>query len=149
MGGVTSFSLQSFAVNPGQNATFPWLSTIAQNYDEYIIHGMIFEFKTLSSDALNSTNTALGSVILATEYNASAPAFSSKQQMENYEFAQSAKPSVSQIHAVECMKSQTPVRELFVRPGAQAANTDIRWYDIGNFQIATVGMQAANVLIGE
>ena len=67
---------------------------------------MLFEFRTMSADALNSVNTALGQVIMATDYNAANPPFGQKSEMENYEFGQSCKPSESQIHPIE-MRSQS------------------------------------------
>nr|WAE42828.1 MAG: capsid protein [Cressdnaviricota sp.] len=146
--GSVGFAAASYALNPAQPATFPWLAVIAENYEEYIIHGMVFEFKSTSADALNSTNTALGTVIMATQYNATNAAFSSKQQMENYEFAMSSRPSINQLHAVECSPRETPVCELYTRTGSVPSGQDQRLYDLGTFYIATAGMQAAAV-IGE
>jgi hypothetical protein len=147
---LTSFNTQSFAINPGLNSTFPWLSQIANNFEEYEILGMIFEYKSTSANALNSTNTALGTVILTTCYNVLDAAFINKQQQENYEFAQSVKPADSCIHAVECARFANPLSKLYVRAGVPTASTyDLRMYDLGNFQLSTVGMQAANVVIGE
>lgn len=143
------FFNQNLAINPGLTASFPWLAVVAQNFEEYVVHGMVYEFKSTSADSLNSTNTALGTVIMATQYNSVNGLFTNKQQMENYEFAQSAKPSISQIHAVECARKRTPVTEMFVRSGPVPAGQDPRWSDLGIFQIATVGFPAASVNIGE
>lgn len=79
----TTFTTTSYSVNPGLSATFPYLCNIAQNFQEYQFNGLVFEFKSTSADALNSTNTALGSVILAAQYRADAPLFVDKQQMLN------------------------------------------------------------------
>lgn len=143
------FNLNSFEINPGLSSTFPWLSYVAAQYEEYVVRGMVFEYKSTSCDALNSTNTALGTVIMATEYNAAAANFASKQQMENYEYAQSCKPSQSMFHAIECKRSANPISELYVRTGGVPSGQDERLYDLGNFQIATVGMQGTSVNIGE
>lgn len=148
-GAAGTFNLQSFAINPAQEKTFPWLSQIAANYEQYRIEGMLFEFRSMSADALNSTNTALGQVIMATDYNAANPPFQQKSEMENYEFGQSSRPSESQIHPIECARSQTTITELYTRVNALQPNQDIRLYDLGNFQIATNGFQASNVNIGE
>jgi len=144
-----AFTLQSFPLNPGLNSTFPWLASVAGAYEEYRWRGVIFEFKSMSSDAVlsSATSSALGTVMMATEYNVNNPLFTSKLQMENYEFANSDKPSCSFIHPIECARNQTPVSELFVRGGA--AIGDLRLYDLGNFQIATQGMQAASGVCGE
>jgi hypothetical protein len=146
---TTNFTLSSYNLNPGLKNTFPWLSSVAQSFEQYRIQGMIFEFKSLSSDAVLSTSTssALGSVIMATQYDALDVPFPSKFNMENYEFACSSKPSISFIHPIECARSQTTISELYVRDGAVTG--DLRLYDLGVFNIATMGMQAASGVAGE
>lgn len=149
-GAAGTFSIKEYPINPGLPSTFPWLSNMASQYEEYKIKGMIFEFKTMSSDALNSTNTALGQVIMATQYNVLSNPFVTKQQMENYQFACSTKPSTSLIHPVECEPHETPMPELFVRGFNQSTTgADARLYDFGNFYVATNGLQGANVNLGE
>nr|QKV51233.1 putative capsid protein [Crucivirus sp.] len=143
-----TFKIQSFPLNPAQPSTFPWLSQIAANYEQYRFEGCIFEFKSMSADALNSVNTALGSVIMATSYNAANPPFQTKSEMENYEFGMSCKPSSSMMHPIECARMQTSLDELYTRPGS-GAGLDIRLYDLGNFQIATTGCQGSQVNLGE
>lgn len=146
-----AFTISNFSLNPGIISTFPWLSSIAQHFEQYRFRGVLFEFKTLSSDTVlsSATSSALGSVIMATQYNALSPAFPDKFTMENYEFANSSKPSNSFIHPVECKRGQTSISELYVRGEAAPANSDIRLYDMGVFSIATVGMQAASGVAGE
>lgn len=145
--GSTDFSVTSIPINPGMNVGFPWLSQIAANYEEYVIRGMIFEFKSTSASALNSTNTALGTVVMATRYNVLMPSFASKTEMENYEFCTTTKPAESAIHAIECAVGEAPLHCLYTRQFNTAIG-DLRMYDLGNFQIATVGMQAV-ATIGE
>nr|QKV51258.1 putative capsid protein [Crucivirus sp.] len=146
--GSIAFTTTSYPINAGINRSFPWLSQIASNFEQYIVRGMVFEFKSTSADALNSTNTALGAVIMATEYNSVNPNFSSKAQAENHEFCTSAKPSESFLHPIECARGETSISALYTRTGTVPSNTDQRMYDLGNFQIMTVGMQAVAV-IGE
>jgi len=149
---TTAFTNQEFDLNPGLVTTFPWLAGIAQNFEEYAFRGLIFEFKSMSSDAVlsSSTSSALGSVIMATQYNTLSPKFTSKVAMENFQFACSNKPSQTFIHPVECKKSWTPVTQLYVRNGLQAVYSgDQRLYDLGTFNIATVGCQAAGGVLGE
>lgn len=145
-----AFNLQSFPINPGNYKTFPWLSQVCgASFQQYRINGMVFEFRSMSADALNSTNTALGSVVMSTDYDSKDSLFTSKQQMENTEFGISCKPSSCAIHAIECARNQTSVSELYIRAFDVPEGADIRLYDMGNFQIATVGMQAASVNLGE
>lgn len=146
---ANTFNIQGFNINAALPGTFPWLSQIAQNFEQYCMRGMIFEFKTMSADALNSTNTALGSVIMATQYNSLAAPFASKAAMENHEFCTSAKPSVSFMHPIECARGETPVSCLYTRTTAVPSGADQRLYDLGTFYIATTGFQGTNVNIGE
>jgi len=147
LGTPSAFKITKLALNPGDPATFPWLAAIAANYEEYEFLGCIFQYKSTSGDAIASTNTTLGTVILATQYDPTKPAFDTKQEMQNYFFSQSCKPADDAMHAIELKKSITPVKQLYVRNGKNTS--DLRWTDFGNFYIATVGMQAAGVNLGE
>lgn len=140
----TSFTNTTYPINPGLYSTFPFLSSLAQNYQEYRFHGLVFYFNSTSATALNSTNTALGTVVMSTNYNSIEPAFTSKVQMEAYEFTDSANPSVSIVHPIECDPRQNVLGELYVRTGAVESGADQRLYDVGLFQLATTGMQAAS-----
>lgn len=148
-GGLTTFDIFSYSLNPGSQVTFPWLADIASNFEQYEFLGLAFEFKSTSSTALNSTNTALGTVILATDYNAAAVSFGNKQQMEVYQGAVSGNPSQSLLHLVECAPNSKVLHDQYVRTATLPAGQDLQFYDLGNFQIATVGMQATSVTIGE
>jgi hypothetical protein len=142
----SSFTITGYALNPFNPATFPWLSEIAASFETFQFKGIVFEFKSTYGDAVSSTNAALGSVILATQYNASAPPFTNQVTMENYQYATSTKPSVSMIHPVECDPSQLPLEHLYVFNDDVSTNSDARWSNLGNTYIATVGQQAAAVL---
>jgi len=143
--GTSSFLNKGFKLNPGDEDTFPWLSSIAQNYQEYKFHGLVFEFKPLITDFV--TGGAPGVVIMATNYNSSEPIYTTKQQMENSEFAVSVKPTHNLMHGVECDLSQTPNPIKYVRDGQLTAAEDPKLYDLGVFQFANQGSPAQ--LLGE
>jgi len=150
------FILENFPLNPGMIQTFPWLSQIADNFEEWIPEGIVFEYKTMSSNTVvnsTTTNPGLGTVVIATQYNSLNNDFGNKQQMENYENAVSSDPSRSLIHPIETAKPQTPVQPLYVRTGALTAtattSNDLRFYDLGKTSVATVGQQSNNFVIGE
>nr|QKV51284.1 putative capsid protein [Crucivirus sp.] len=144
-----NFQIQGYPLNPGLLNSFPLLAAIAANYEEYRFEGLAYEFRSMSADALNSTNTALGSVMMATQYNSVLPAFASKAEMENYEGGVSCKPSKNILHFVECEPAQNVLNELYVRSGSVPSGQDQRFYDLGTMYIATTGFQGANVNIGE
>lgn len=144
-----AFNLESFQLNPGNEKLFTWLSQVAPNFEQYEMQGCILHFRSLSADALNSTNTALGAVIMATNYDSLDTNFSNKGEMENYEWGMSCKPSNDMLHPIECAPRQTPVTELYVLNGPTPSGADPRLYNWGNFQIATNGFQGTSVNIGE
>lgn len=137
------FSNLVFPLNPGIQSTFPWLAQIAPSFEQYRFRGIVFEFKSNSADVVLSgaASTALGTVVMATQYDALDPPFDNKFEMSNWEFTTSQKPSRSFMHPVECAKSQTPLTMLYIRTGDPPGNSDLRLYDLGNFNIAVVGMQ--------
>jgi len=143
------FNLDSFPINPGNPKTFPWLSQIAQNYDQYAILGMIFEYKSTSSDSLNTGVLGLGTVILATDYDSADANYASKIEMENSQFCITTKPPEDGIHPIECDPSVGFNEIKYLRGISVPTGKDIRIYDHGNFQIATVGLPNSAGSIGE
>jgi hypothetical protein len=133
--GTAGFNNTAYPLNPGMSQTFPWLSSVAGNYQEYRIHGLVFEFRSLITDFV--TSGAPGVVVMSTNYNADAPIYLTKQQMENAEYAVSVKPTVNMMHGIECALGQTILPEKFIRSGSVPSNQDLRLYDLGNFQFAT------------
>lgn len=142
------FESKVFQVNPGLDETFPYLAAIARNFQQYKFKGLIFEFKSTSANALNSTNTALGTVALAMQYQSDCPNFANKNQLLNEMWSVDGKPSENVLLPVECDPSMTTIPLLYTRSGAQPTNSDLKMYDLGKVTIATVGSQAAAV-IGE
>jgi hypothetical protein len=137
-----------YPLNPGMSETFPWLSSIAQAFEQYELMGFVIEFKSGSGDALNSVNTALGEVLMAAKYDASEPAYTSKQSMLNSQWATQGKPSVNVFMPIECSKDENPFSVMYVRNAELEANKDIKMYDICNINVATDGMQGTNVNVG-
>jgi len=135
IGGSVGFLNRSYPLNPGLSTTFPWLSSVAKCYQQYRIHGLIFEFRPLLTDFV--LNGAPGVIVMATNYNADRPPFTTKVQMENAEYAVSVKPTMNMIHGIECAESDTPQTRLYVRTGAVPGGQDLRSYDLGLTQIAT------------
>jgi len=143
--GTSAFTVSSWKINPGLQDSFPWLSTLAQSFEQYRLRGMIFEFKSNFSEYAGVSN--LGTIVMATEYDSTRPNFSSKLQMENHQYASSQKPSCSMIHPIECARDSSVLGELYIRQGEFSSTQDPRMSDFGNFQLATVG--TATGVLGE
>lgn len=147
---TTAFNNNSFPVNPGLSDSFPWLSAIANNYEQYRWNGLIFEFVSTSSDAIASTtNLGLGQVIMASDYNSADDAFQNAPQMLGSMFSNSGKPSENILHAVECAPTDVANKLFYIRSGDTPTHTDIRLYDMLNFQIATQNMPANYTGMGQ
>nr|WAE42786.1 MAG: capsid protein [Cressdnaviricota sp.] len=146
-----SFANIAYSINPGNSSCFPWLAQVATSYEKYKVTGMLFEYKSTSSDAVLSSgsSSALGTVIMATQYNAYDTAFSDKRTMENYEFSNSCKPSCNMYHAVECQpyfgggNDWLYVSQIAGTTASAARPGDKRLYDLGDFNIAVTGCQNA------
>jgi hypothetical protein len=135
----TEFVSSSYTINPGNSTTFPWLSALAANYQQYRFEGLVFEFKTLSSDI--TAGGALGSLMLATNYDVLESPYADKVHLENSQYAVSAKPSQSQIHTIECDPAASTQNLWYVRDSSSSTSTgDDRFYDLGKFQVATAGL---------
>lgn len=148
-----------FHVNPGDSTTFPWLHTVASNFQEYSMKGMAFYYKSLVNQFFSPTEMAAGQAIIATDYNSARPTFlenpfSSASEMENTQYTTIAKLQSNLYHAIECDPSQNPVASQWVRTTTQLpANTDSRLYDMCKTQLMinspVGGSVATPVLVGE
>lgn len=142
----TAFAITRHNVNPGMATVFPWLSSVAAAFQKYELHGLVFFLKSTSASALNSTNTALGTVIGAMQYNPYAPSPANKTEMLALSGSADGKPAEDQIYPLECDKTMTVFGTKLVRSGG--VTDDLAKYDAAVFNLATVGSQAAAV-IGE
>jgi len=144
-GGIAGqFNNTVFPINPGLASTFPYLAAIAQNFEEYRFNGMVFEFVSTASSYLSASS--MGSVIMSMEYNANAPAFTNKSQMENSDMAISCRLDKCMMYGVEC--NEFPQNAYMTR---YSAATPLSTYDCGSFQIATApgSTVATSTVIGE
>lgn len=147
-----NFAISGYILNPSNSQLWEFLAQIAMNYEQWVPEGIVFYFKTTSTNSLASTNTALGTIIMATNYNPYNQAFSTKAEMEAYEFCSNGIPSEDLMHAIECDPAQGSISIYTMSSYNQAGQTslmDKRFQTLGTFYIATTGFQAASVNIGE
>lgn len=132
--------------NPGLAASFPWLSQIAQYFEEYEFEQLLY---TVESMVTEGNTNASGTVIMCTQYNPTNAPFTNKAAMENYEHSQSFKVTEHAVHGVECdpaKRSGNPSE--YIRVGPVPSGQDPKTYDLGIFQVATQGA-FPNLNIGE
>lgn len=151
-GTVGGLKLDTFDLNPSSINTFPWLSQLAgPNFQQYKFDGLIFEFKSFSADALNSTNTALGAVFSAINYDYNDSNFTSRNQIENCDWSTSVKPSEGMLIPVECAPRLTGLNGglLYVlNTPTVPVGADPKTYMLGKMTIGTKGFQGVNVNVG-
>lgn len=140
---VSDFVVQSFPINPGLEQTFPWLSQIAQNYEEYELIQCVFEFTSTVQD-INSTNGQVGTIIAATNYNPSAALFNDKPSMAAYAHSVSGKSTDNVISGVECDPDKVSGSAgKYIRANPVLTGEDLKSYDHGKFQLATHNIPVA------
>lgn len=130
----------AYDISPDNGLLFPWLSGIANNFTEYRFNGLIFMNKSTSATAIGSTNTALGRVIMATNYDPSQLPYTTITEAENSFLATSCATDEDMIHAVECARSTEPLDILYVGEHGE----DSRFDSLGTLQVITQGQQAAS-----
>lgn len=141
LNGSIAFALTSYAVNPGLETLFPWLSSIAHNYESYSFDSLRFLYET---EAPSST---AGTVLLALDYDASDPAPENKSQAMSYRNSVRSAPWAKVQHQSD-KEDLSKRKSYYTRRGLAPANTDIKLYDVGNFFACTQGMAGATA-VGE
>lgn len=146
----TSFTVnQSFTINPGLKDTFPWLSRLANNYQQYSIRGMVYHYVPTSGSAVSSTNNALGSVMLQTSYRSTDDAPTSKVELLNEYWSTESVPNEAFCHPIECDPKENPFQIHYVRGGALPSDENQLMYDVGKTYLCTSGQQASGVVLGD
>jgi hypothetical protein len=138
----TGFDLQfQFGINPGNNALFPWLSTVAQRFEMYKFRSLrvIYEPQTSS--------TSVGTLMLAIDYDAKDAPPQDKTQMMSYKNSVRSPLWYSCTHqsaAADLHRLKTN----YILAGASPPDTDIKTYDIGNLYVA-IQSNGSSVAAGE
>lgn len=147
----TAFENTTYIINPGMQQTFPWLSQIASNFEEYELVKCVFMYRSTVSESTSNTSGQAGSLILATNYNASQAPFSDKEIMMQYHGACSGKVTETIVHGVECDPAKVADNVKFVRTAPVPYGEDQKTYDHGQFQIAIQNLPTAfqNQALGE
>lgn len=138
-----NFAVSSYAVNPGIVRSFPWLSTIAQNYESYLFKNLVFHYKPICP-----TSTA-GVTMVAVDYDAQDAAPVSKVAINC--FAETVSTSVWSPINHNCLKQNLKKFgvQRYIRTGTQPTSTDVKTYDVGNLFVATSNTPTTAATLGE
>jgi len=142
----TAFTTTRLALNPGMATSFPWLKTLGALYESYIPHGLAVEF--VSQAGMLTTTQGQGVIVIATQYDPEAAAFTSRRQMESHVYTTSGEVTSNQLHLIECDPRFRQNRELFIRHDTDGT-TELRLSDLGVTTIAVDGSPADDALLGE
>jgi hypothetical protein len=139
--GTANFNIlaaNTFPLNPGVQASFPWLSNLAMNFEFYRFNKLKYCYYTRTGSNIP------GSVMLVPDYDAADAAPTNEQVASSYEDVQEDAPWKD----IECNLSPRSLnatdKEKYVRTGALAPNQDIKTFDSGNFFCATIDGTAVN-----
>jgi len=134
---TAAFTNTTYNINPGLQQNFPFLAQFAQNFDEYELIQMVFEFhSTIDASATNNTAGNTGTIVMATNYKADSPSFMTKEEMIQYHGGVSGRLTENLTHGVECDPSKNALGGgKFIRTQV-VANSDLKTFDMGTFQLA-------------
>jgi len=136
--GSVAFAANSYVVNPGIVATFPWLSVLAANFESYKFNNLCFQFSTEKSASTN------GSLMIAIDYDANDAAPTTKTIMMSYHNAVRC-PVWSETKYVADRPDLQKLPQRYIRAGA-VTGTDLKTYDVGNLFVSTAGCADTSAL---
>jgi len=134
--GSVSFAVTSFAVNPGQSVTFPWLSKEALLFEKYKILRLEFYYRPQVS--AYAANGQTGKVMLSFDFDASDALPASKQQVEDTHPHSDGMPYEEVLLTID-PKDCSLQDSYFVRPGGLPGSSHIKTYDVGVLSVSTIG----------
>lgn len=140
--GTVAYGYASRPVNPGQAEVFPWLSQIAQRFENYRFNSLRFLLEPLCG------TTSTGSVILALDFDsADGPPLSKVEAMSFRASARGAPWEEMQISAQSVDLHKLP-QHFVSSTNFLAANLDVKMYNVANLIVATQG-QASTAPVSE
>lgn len=139
----TVFQLETWDLNPGLPTSFPWLSQLAVNFEEYELVQLAYTFKSTIAD-FAAASGQVGQVLMCTQYNPDSSPFATKDEMMLYEGGMSCKTTEHMIHGVECDPSKLAgARQKYIRVGHVPPSEDLKNYDLGRTSLAVVNAPTA------
>lgn len=133
------FSTTQIAIQPALLSSFPWLSSLAKNYESYQFERLSFLYETTSA------SSSSGSIILAVDYDAADLAPTTKVEAMNMHGAVRSNPWQECCHrsTSQDLKKFGPQR--YTRETSLLATEDVKTYDIGNLFLCLDGVTASTV----
>lgn len=135
-----SFKADGFVLNPANSTTFPWLSSIAQLFDKYKFHKLVFTYVN------NAPTSVPGNVSLAVDFDTLDSTPATSIAMSNLAKFKTFAPWKSDSLEVPVNRRGNNLW-LFTEDAQAASNTnvDLKTYNLGKFYVSTEGMTASQV----
>lgn len=129
--GSVAFTANKVTLNPGIAATFPWLSTQAQGYEQYRFHSLRFEYVTRTS------TSTVGSICLAPDYDADDLPPTTEVAVSSYMGAKESSAWTNSSIDLDATSMFPMGPRKYVR--SYAVSGDLKVYDAGNLFYCTTG----------
>lgn len=133
-----------FAINPGNEDLFPWLTSVAMSYETYRFRKLHFRYEPLVP------TTSPGAVYLAVDYDAAEQAPGTKYDMMAYKSATrgSVWSPFNMPLAASDLGTSVPARYTLDHYPI-TTQIDIRMYNLGNLFIGAEGCESDGAVLGE
>lgn len=145
----TAYQVRTYRLQPSISSSFPWLSQLANSFEQYKVNGMVVYLNTTSGNAVSSTNNALGVWGVTTVYDPTRPPLANKLLAEEYVGCTSGVPACSIMHPVECKPKSDVLERYYVDYTQNVTGDSLKFYDHGLINVFTQGQQAASINLGE
>lgn len=138
-----SFLSQVYPINAALPSVFPWLSGLADNYEQYDFLKLEVILKTTSGNAFSSTNAATGTMGMCYLTNVYQPTntVSNKVIAESYTDAKSGNPAKSQVMRINTKHGKNPLDTYFCRSGSVPAGQTLNMTDVCNLVVWSSSLQ--------
>jgi len=145
---AAQFQKQVFEIQPGLYQSFPWLSQIACNYEQYKVNQLIYTYKPSVQGNVTTTSGIVGDVMLASQLNKRDKQFEDAEQLQASHGAAVGLVSDHISIGVECDPKKTPGDDVkSIRYQGLSDDRDLQDYDKGKVTIATRNLPSA--LVGQ
>jgi hypothetical protein len=141
-------TITKYRYNPASFVIGNEMARTALGFEHYEPLQITIIYDSTSGDALNSTDSSLGKVCLAAQYNTFARDWDSFVELENAADSVCGAPSENLALLVECKPSRRSNR-LYLVSETDPNSAAKPFYDHCDFYVASVGLQGQAVRIGD
>ena len=134
--GASTFTAVGRYINPSDEATFPWLASIANSFEMYRFNSLSFHY------APSCGTTTAGSVLLAVDYDPDDTSVVSKEQVMNMRSATRGAPW-EEITMV-CRPDDLARRKTLYTGATVLGNVESRFSNLGVFYACASGMSGGD-----